>query len=270
MRQLVELRDYLPAFEALDAEIVAIAQLERDPAMLTRVAEFVGDGITIVADPREETAEHFELFSTYLVDDGRLATSIPGSLQARASLDVILVELAKLAGAEALPELQTALGEPAPVSATSPEQVVDARWMWSHPVVAPGEAFKLAFVADVAPGWHLYGEGGEFTMPTTVELELPDGITLEVGPNLPKPHLVHDPVLDLELPTYEGALPLSTIELRADDDLAPGDYVARLRLGYQACDAAVCLPPTTKVFELPLSVGHSEAERRAVARWEQW
>jgi len=262
----------MSAFEALDAEVVAIAQLERDPAMLERIERFVGPGLTLVADPRDASAEHFEMFGTYLAQDGRLVTRIPGSLQARARLDVILVELAKMAGAETVPALRDALAaEPAPLATTRPEAVVGARWMWSHAAVPPGGTFKLACIVDVAPGWHVYGEGSELTVPTTVALELPDGVTLEAQPRLPSAHLVHDPVLDVEVAALEGELPLSTVVLQAADDLPPGEHVARLRVKFQACDANACLPPTSKVFELPLRVvPPGEREVEAVAGWQTW
>lgn len=274
----MELERNYAAFEALDAEIVSIAQLEKDPAMLPRITEFVHNSFPIVADPEQITREPFEIFGIYLVDkEGVVRTYIPGTKEARPRLDIIITELAKLAGKEPPPftadegRVDT-LGalETKSVGTISPDQVLAQRWMWSHNRVRPGDDFKLAFMADIAPGYHVYGHQEARMTPFNLTLDLPEGITLVEPYKHPRSTAYQDPVLDQELYVYENVIAMPVIFLRAAEDLAPGAYSATATVKFQACNASVCHPPTEKVIELPLTVVGQDEPRLAVAGSDAW
>ncbi len=85
----------------MDAEILAIAALEKDPAMLPRITNFVRNDFPLVCDPTGVAQKHFELFGVYIIDKkGVVQTYMPGTsrARARAPLSEILQELAKVQG----------------------------------------------------------------------------------------------------------------------------------------------------------------------------
>ena len=46
----MELHELLDVFDAMNTDIIAIAQREKDPATMARVQALVGNGITVVTD----------------------------------------------------------------------------------------------------------------------------------------------------------------------------------------------------------------------------
>ena len=269
----MELQDNIEEFEALDTDIIAIAQLEQDPAMLERIERFVGPDITIVADPDQVSREPFEIFGVYIVEQGgQLATRIGGEKEARAQLDVILGALAALDEPEgeavvAATGSRTATGDRA---AASSADVLTTRWMWSHDFARPGDPLRLALLPETAPGWHVYGPGSEVTLPLAVNVELPDGVELETPIGMPPPTLESDPVLEVDIPIYRGEIPLDALRMRVTDDAEPGLRTVRITIAYQACDSSVCLPPADLLLELPIEVRVTDAERGQVYGWQTW
>ncbi len=276
----MELEENYPVFQDLNAEIISIAQIERDPEMLPRITEFVHNSFPIVADPDQITRDDFEIFSVYLIDrEGIVRTHIPGDIDARPRLDIILRELAKLEGVDP-PSFKNVLGHievdgvsSAPESTASSlraEDIINVRWMWSQNGVAPGDRFKLAFVTNITDGYHVYGPNEERMIPFRVDLDLPDGVQIVESYKYPKPEIKTDPFLKVDLTTYEEVVPMPVILLEVSEDLRPGEYIAKATVRYQACNDKVCHPPTTKVITLPLHVWTRDAERTEVAGSEEW
>lgn len=265
-------------FEALDAVIISIAQIETDPAMLPRIKEFVHNSFPIVADPKQETREAFDIFSVYLIDkEGVLQTHIPGTKEARPRLDMILTELAKLEGV-APPEVRDARGhavahmpgvEPA-AKVTSAEEAVGVRWMWSVDAVAAGDDFKLAFLVTIADGHLVYGHEEERMTSFSLELDLPKGVELARPLGYPEGETKVDPILEIPLQVYEKDIPMPTIRLKASEDLEPGTLDVTARMRYQACSGTVCYPPDVRELTLPLRVVAAEVERKEVAGSAFW
>ncbi len=274
---------------------MAIAQLERDPAMLERIETYVGPGLHIVADPDQVTREHFEIFGAYVVArGGTLKRFVPGTKEARPRLDQVLGALADVAGVDPLPvdEVDGVLVARVPgadsdhghgagasgwtvadvaAGRLAPRDIVTARWMWSHDVVRPGDDFKLAVLPTILDGFHVYAPGGELTIPFSIALELPEGIEWSGAVGYPPADTVqHDELLQADIPVYDGDIPLGAFNLRAASDLPPGPLTLKVILRWQACDETSCLAPTTRTLELPLRVVPADRERGQVYGWEGW
>jgi thiol:disulfide interchange protein len=106
--------------------------------------------------------------------------------------------------------------------------------------------------------------------PLSIELILPQGITLEKPLRYPKPDRNHDPFLEVDVYQYEQDVPISALNLKASESLPEGDCVVKISVSYQACNAVLCYPPTTKTFEIPINVVPKETKRNQVSGWKTW
>jgi Thiol:disulfide interchange protein DsbD, N-terminal len=272
----VELEENIDAFDALDTQIISIAQLERDPAQLPRITEFVHNTFPVVADPDQITRKEFQIFGVYLIDKrGIVRTFIPGTKEARPRLDMIVEELAKMTG-KPVPILRAApVSEPLtapPTAATldDPEDAIGVRWMWSHNAVRPRDTFKLAWVTTPAPGYHLYGSVENRMTPFSLTLDLPEGIRLKEPIRYPRSRAYTDPVLKSELFVYDSDIPMPVIYLEADENVVPGEYMVTATVDFQACSDSICLPPSRKQVDLPLTIVGKKGRRGTVAGYEDW
>ena len=273
----MELQNNYDVIVGLDAEVIAIAQEESDHTTLAHTRQFVKHDYPTVADPKRESWETFDRYGVYIVDKkGVVRSFLPGSKEARPRLDLVLEELAAVAG-KPVPAVDYDAGKiavkreaTAHPKVDSAEEAVAVRWMWSHPKIRPGGAFKLAFLPTVAPGYHVYGMGEKQMVPFSVELKLPDGLQLAGPIEYPQPEVRHDDALDMDLRIYEGDIPLSAINLEASESLAPGTVKVVVALHYQACDESSCFPPTTVNVELDLEVVKSKRRLPGVAGWRRW
>ena len=269
----MELQENYAAFQALDAEIIAIAQEEKDPSTLVRAERFVQNEFPNVADPEEASLESIQRFGVTLVDkEGVIRTLVPGTLGARPRLDMIISELAALQGRPApgitFGGIRTGLNGGGQVM--DENDALDVRWMWSHDYVRPGDDFKLALLPNIADGYHIYGRQEKLMSPFKVELELPEGI-VPTGPiGYPKSHPWMDPGLGQEMQVYEGDIPLGTFLFKAADDLEPGKVTVRVKLHFQACTDSFCLPPAVKEMVLELDIAEPGTHRTGVVSWQTW
>jgi hypothetical protein len=271
MRQLVELHDHLAAFEGLDADIVAIAQKEEDPAELARIQSLVGPGIQIVCDP-EGASSMFSLFGTFLIDtEGNIRRAIPGIKQARARTDLILAELADMTG-QAAPAMSYEAGrlEVEGSGAFAADQVMSARWAFSHDRFAPGELTKLLFLPEIAPGWKVYAPGSTLMEPLSIEISLPDGVTLAEPIVFPRPKIERDEFLEEDLAYYVHDIPVTALVFAMDESFAADEVTISIDVIYQACVEQTCLPPDTQHFEMTLPVGTADDDRGRLYNWESW
>jgi hypothetical protein len=270
----VELQENYGIFEDLNAEIINIAQLERNPAMLPRIKNFVHQSFPVVADPDQVTRDAFEIFGAYIIDkEGIVQTFISGNLQARPRLDMIIAELAKVEGVEA-PTMASREGDgilfDSETQAVPMKDIARVRWMWSHAAIAARDEFKLAFVVDIAPGHHIYGNSESQMAPFSMEFELPDGVSLARELTYPKGLTKKDAILNIDLNMYDEVIAMPTILLEASENLAPGEYTVKATVHYQSCNDKVCHPPTSKIVEMPLRVVTDEGERDTVAGSDGW
>jgi hypothetical protein len=132
----------------------------------------------------------------------------------------------------------------------------------SHPVrltatlpkteVRPGEEFAVRLMIQIADGWHINSNEPrqDFLVPTS--LASAGSIPVTAG------RIAYPAGRELELAgdtllVYEGKVDL-TVPITVAADAAPGPGSVVLRLRFQACDSASCLPPDRVEVELPLTV----------------
>ncbi|MEJ2188568.1 MAG: cytochrome c biogenesis protein CcdA [Acidobacteriota bacterium] len=111
------------------------------------------------------------------------------------------------------------------------------------PVVA-GEELQLAVVVSVDRGWHVNSDqpGDEFSLPTTVELGLPDGWPLpEIS--FPDGELLEFDFADGAIEVWEERVVIVAKLVVPPDAL--GETRLRARVTAQACNNTQCLPPAT-------------------------
>ncbi len=127
-----------------------------------------------------------------------------------------------------------------------------------------GESAVVTIELDVAKGWHINSNepGLDFLIPTTVEFELSDGLSV-VGVDYPEP-VVRKLKLggSRSLRLYEGRV---RITARLHYERVPA--VARPPVAivhYQACNDTLCLRPTS--VRLPIGLELSALDRDSVAR----
>ena len=273
----MELQENYAAFQALDAEIIAIAQEEKDASTLVRAERFVKNEFPMVADPDEASLESIRRFGVTLVDkEGMVRTLVPGTLAARPRLDMIVSELAAIEGVP-VPEItfggirtgQSDDSENGPAVVTE-NNVLDVRWMWSHDYALAGEELKLALVPNIADGYHVYGRHEEQMFPFKLELEIPEGLSLTSPIGYPKPHTWKDPGLGTDVQVYEGDIPMGTLRFMAADNLQPGKITVKAKLHFQACTDSFCLAPAVKEMSLDIQVAEKGTRRTGVVSWQTW
>lgn len=271
----MELHDQLDAFEALNADIVAIAQRESDPSTLNRVTRFVGNRITVLADPDHETTAVFDLFTTYIVDrEGVVRVALPGTKAARARTDVVLAALARLQGAEP-PVVSYERGAltvetAAPGDTSDTTDVLSTSWVRSHDALPAGDSIKLIVWPRVATGWHVFAHDEENMSPFDMTVDLPEGLSLADPVRYPTPLHAHDELLELDLSWYEDDIPLSALVIRASENMDPGEVTIGVEFTWQACHGETCLLPTTTRIEIPVRITAAGSSRGQLYGWQGW
>jgi len=111
------------------------------------------------------------------------------------------------------------------------------------PAVA-GENLRLAVEISVRPGWHVNTDdpGDEFSWPTSVEFELPDG-WLDPVVSYPAGEALEFEFAEAPIMVWEGtAVVVANVTL---PEAAVGDFRLRAAVTAQACNNTQCLPPET-------------------------
>jgi hypothetical protein len=137
-----------------------------------------------------------------------------------------------------------AKSEPQPRRQTSPEQiaagVVGLRGTWAEPT-------RLDVHVDVMDGFHINDNAASGGLIAT-SLAVVGAET--AGVEFPPAHERTFPFADGAIRVFEGSFPI-TVRLKPPISA----QTLRVRLTYQACDDASCLPPITKQFEIAVPRG---------------
>ncbi len=136
-----------------------------------------------------------------------------------------------------------ALAVAVPVAAAEPKVTLVIRP--AADVVARGSALAVTVEAEIADGWHInsHEPTEKFLVPTTLSLQLPDGVTTTAVEYPAAETRRFAFAGDVELQVYEGTVPMRTT-LRVPDSFAADTLTIDAALRYQACDDTTCLPPT--------------------------
>ena len=143
---------------------------------------------------------------------------------------------------------------PAPSLADDP---VTATSSSSDSSLAVGERTEVVLSVHVESGWHInsHDPGAEFLIPTTLEFDVPAGISVRV--DYPEPVLRRLSFAGgRELKVYEGAFAIRAT-LSYDAVSAPPAALSAL-LRYQACNDSVCKRPA--LLRIPIDVKIASAD----------
>jgi hypothetical protein len=159
-----------------------------------------------------------------------------------------------------------------------PPEVLGLRTAWSHDAFMAGEPTRLIALPEIADGWHVYAENDAEMVPFSLEVELPEGLSLDPDTRAsdgavtnPAPMKGHDALLDEDLAWYVNDIPVQALTFTTSPELEPGtELTVRLIAHYQACNAELCTPPETQVWELTLPVVTAGSSRGQLYGWQGW
>lgn len=115
-----------------------------------------------------------------------------------------------------------------------------------------GGISTLSLHLFILPGWHINSSHpSNFLIPTELVFSPPKGI--DIKPIWPEPEQVKVSFSPEPLDLYRGDVEIR-IRLTAERGIATGDYSLKGELQYQACNDAICLPPTEAGFSIPVVV----------------
>ena len=134
----------------------------------------------------------------------------------------------------------------APIGESEKVGPVAAQAFADHEAIAPGDAFKLAVVLKLDPGYHIYWQNPNGTgQPTEIEWKAPDGY--QFGRlRYPVPQVKDDKVLNETSYVYEGAATLLT-PVRVPDSAKPGEQITFTANGRWLVCRESCIQGTVKL-----------------------
>jgi DsbC/DsbD-like thiol-disulfide interchange protein len=117
----------------------------------------------------------------------------------------------------------------------------------------PGDLVTLAVRFRTASGWHFFAVGNDDqtgpVLPTTLELDLPAGISTDGDWDLPEPDIYDGPTGRGQ--GYAGDITFRR-RLKIEQSQSPGAVAMRLKVRFQACDDHACLRPSPVELRLAL------------------
>jgi thiol:disulfide interchange protein len=131
------------------------------------------------------------------------------------------------------------------------QTLVEASLVADTTAIIPGQPFRVGLLLRMAAGWHTYWENpGDSGLPTTFDLELPEGFT--AGPlQWPLPQRIIEPG-DIQVYAYRGeTLLIRTITPPAD--LGVGTINIKAKATWLVCEQ-ICIPGKAPM-ELSLPAG---------------
>lgn len=113
--------------------------------------------------------------------------------------------------------------------------------------VSPGSASQNVFVAElvakIEPGWHLYAMHQDADGPRPLRVTLPSANGFELRTiHAPVARVEHDANFDAPTHYYEDTA-IFELQVVSRSAVAAHSLIAEVR--YQACNAQMCLPPST-------------------------
>lgn len=141
--------------------------------------------------------------------------------------------LSEAAGAGSTPVVD----EPPPLTPPPTGHPTVARVSLSSPVCPPGGFVELRVDVATRRPYHIYGLGEDKAWPTTVDVDLPEGLT--VDPTVePTPHVItQDPLGELRV--HEGTVRF-TRRVHVAVDAATGPRRLAGKVSWQVCDENTC------------------------------
>ncbi len=134
------------------------------------------------------------------------------------------------------------------------EETVTVKTFVSHDGIHPGESFKVAFLLNIIPGWHIYGPklDDEFLIPSELIIDEDDNIKVSKL-YYPEPGYGRFDYSEAELPVYEGEVFLGAL-IKVGEDISPKKHFIKASFLFQPCDDRICMAPKTLKLEIPFKV----------------
>jgi DsbC/DsbD-like thiol-disulfide interchange protein len=109
----------------------------------------------------------------------------------------------------------------------------------------PNAAFKAVLKATIEEGWHLYAMSLPPNGPTSTQISVPAGQPFSLNGSITAaPGITaFDPNFGMSLESYENDA-VFTIPVKVAANAGGPPLTLTVLVGYQTCDAHVCLPPT--------------------------
>ncbi len=142
---------------------------------------------------------------------------------------------------------------PALTFSITPEETLDIKPYYATDKVNAGSTFQIAIEMNIKKGWHINSNkpSNEFAIPTEVKFKLPRGIRITEITFPEHEIMTLKSVGRVEI--FSGKFYI-IITGHAAETLMPGEYKLPATLTYQACNDAVCLPPTSKTITFNLNL----------------
>jgi DsbC/DsbD-like thiol-disulfide interchange protein len=120
--------------------------------------------------------------------------------------------------------------------------------------IHPGESFKVAFLLNIIPGWHIYGPklDDEFLIPSELIIDEGDNIKV-IKLYYPEPGSGRFDYSEAELSVYEGEILLGAF-IKVSENIPPKKHFIKASFLYQPCDDLTCMAPRTIKLEIPFKV----------------
>ncbi|MGB2938309.1 MAG: protein-disulfide reductase DsbD domain-containing protein, partial [Phycisphaerae bacterium] len=143
----------------------------------------------------------------------------------------------------------------AAVHAQAAEDWLSARVLADREALVRGEAFRLAVILDIAPGYHINAN------PPSADRLVPTGVKPENHPAIEwgevqypkgKP-LAAEWAAGGSVSVYSGRA-IIIVGGRVTDEAPPGETAVRLTLTYQGCDENTCFRPASRRIETPVPI----------------
>lgn len=118
----------------------------------------------------------------------------------------------------------------------------------------PGTALRAIAGVTLEQGWHVNANKplDELLIPTILDITPPDGISVSAV-LYPKPGSITSSFSTEPMAVYGGTFDIGIV-LDVSASVAPGDYIVKGALKYQACNDTQCFPPARKAFTIPVTV----------------
>jgi len=131
------------------------------------------------------------------------------------------------------------------------ESSVQFRLVTSQQPIRPGDSFKVALVAEIEEGYHLYGPEEPYPSGTEVSVS---GENLEVGeasyPSVETRELSGLGTYDL----FEGTIAIR-IPVKLSETGIAGEHTVKATVNYQVCTDFACSAPTSDELTLTVAGG---------------
>jgi len=138
------------------------------------------------------------------------------------------------------------------------ENIVTVKPHWSQTGVVPGDNVKLALELNIDKAWHINSHEplDEYLIPTTVEFQTPEGVTIGKV-YYPEPETYKFEFSENPVSVYQGNVKLSTT-VSVDHSVTTDSLRIAGTVRYQSCNNTSCLPPATANFQSALPVMQSD------------